>query len=172
MSCKACGGTGWKVDDLEGKQERICRITEKENKMTTKQAISDLKRMSECNLACCCDCKESINLAIKALEQMDRVKMVTEYESNKWFNIYASKYINRNELLISFAKDRGILIEEPKKVKKWIWIKRSVYVKDGLITIEKIEDYKSEDEMKGHLENHSGFGAWIKDESTMIEVNE
>lgn len=88
--------------------------------MTNKEAIEIIKNMNSTHRV-----QGNFNalvLAVKALEQMDKVKMVTESDIIDYeYNLcpYGS--------LINFASDHGILIEEPKKEDKnnEFWIRQT-----------------------------------------------
>lgn len=138
--------------------------------MTNKDAIKEISNFCECGIINRVEFIDALALTIKSLEQMDKVKMVTESEVREW----ASKEQARRffyEHFTAFCREHGILIEEPKKVKKWKWwIKIKRHYGEGVVeSIETTEKHYSFEE----ITKFEGMPAiWTKDESSMIEVEE
>lgn len=135
--------------------------------MTNEQAISEIKDLIVYTL----EKKEALKMAVKALEQMDRVKMVTKDNIRNWWSNNSrnspegldGRLVWTNSDVFDFAKYSGILIEEPKKVKKWIWTSSCGKYKTAItMSLEEAE----KEQLTMELNN------WTKDESSCIEVDE
>lgn len=149
--------------------------------ITNDEAIKKLTKIREYVSIAGVDARESIDLAIKAIEQNDivvykkctgcgvvvdlkkaedklvKIKKVTdtdiEYLANTLYDNKSYAFI-KNQIL-QFVKDHF----ESSKIEKWIWVSSDKMLKTSYPLTEK--------------EAHIRCGTnWTKDESTMIEVEE
>lgn len=135
--------------------------------MTNKEAIEELNHILIVHNTSLH--QEAIKLAITALEKMDRVKMVTKEEINKWYN-NKCKDGYYTKALSQFARDHGILIEPPK-VKKWKWTNGEVTT-EKYYTEEQFEYwYFAMDNKNIYVARDSNFYEWHKVEGSEVEVD-